>query len=34
MVREMITRALAAGWDPKGQVSPFRLDYPLIRDEA
>lgn len=33
MVREMIARALAAGWAPEGDGSPFLLDYPLIRDQ-
>jgi hypothetical protein len=31
MVREMIARALTAGWVPEGNASPFLLDYPLIR---
>jgi hypothetical protein len=34
MVREMIARALAAGWAPESDGSPFLLDYPLIRDHA
>ena len=32
MVRDMVRRALAAGWVPEGAGPPFALDYPLIRD--
>jgi hypothetical protein len=32
MVRDMIGKALAAGWHPAGAGKPFELDYPLIRD--
>ena len=32
MVRDMIGRALAEGWNPAGAGKPFELDYPLIMD--
>lgn len=34
MVREMIRKALAAGWVPAGPGGPFELTYPLIMDRA
>jgi hypothetical protein len=34
MVRDMIRRALVAGWIPSSAGRPFMLDYPLIVDKA
>ena len=34
MVRDMIGKALAAGWKPTGAGKPFEFDYPLIMDRA
>jgi hypothetical protein len=32
MVREMITEALATGWQPLSSTGTFQLEYPLILD--
>jgi hypothetical protein len=34
MVREMISGAIASGWQPHGETSPFFYEYPLIRDRS
>jgi hypothetical protein len=34
MVRDMIRRALTAGWAPNRAGKPFVVDYPLIVDRA
>ena len=34
VVRHIIERALAAGWDPLGTSSPFEFEYGLIKDSV
>jgi hypothetical protein len=34
IVRDIILRAMAAGWDPLGPRSPFAFEYGLIQDSA